>query len=252
MSAEKNSILSRSLSILTRVSESPHRLTSAELAEELNLPKPTIYRLVNQLNDIGLLKRDPFGKGQIPGDKLQQLAMSVLSQGATNIPRRAVLQKLSDEVGETCNITFFDGQSLVYFDRVETDWPIRVQLPLGSRVPLHCTASGKLFLANMNKRLRKKMFEIMTFERHTKQTIIDANILEQELLQIKETGVGTDDEEFIKGMVAIAVPIIDKDGNMNFTIAIHAPTVRKSIDELRQYLPSLRRTAASMAALYAD
>ncbi len=250
MSTEKNSILSRSLAILARVSESSHRLTSAELAEELNLPKPTVYRLVSQLNEAGLLKRDPYSKGQIPGDKLQQLAMNILSQRITNAPQRAILQKLSEEVGETCNMTFLDGKDLIYFDRVETDWPIKVQLPLGSRVPLHCTASGKLFLANMPSRKRKLLIDNLNLERHTAQTITDINDLNEELDDIKKTGVGTDEEEFITGMVAIAVPVINRQNEIVFTIAIHAPTLRKSIDELRQYLPVLRRSAADISLTF--
>ncbi len=250
MSTEKKSVLSRSLAILARVSESSHRLTSAELADELNLPKPTVYRLVSQLNEAGLLKRDPYSKGQIPGDKLQQLAMNILSQRITNAPQRAILQKLSEEVDETCNMTFLDGKDLIYFDRVETDWPIKVQLPLGSRVPLHCTASGKLFLANMPGRKRKLLIDSLNLERHTAQTITDISHLNQELDDIKKTGVGTDKEEFIPGMVAIAVPVINQQNEIVFTIAIHASTLRKSIDELRQYLPVLRRSAADISLTF--
>ena len=250
MRTDKDSTLERLLSILLCVSDSQSRLTSIELAETLGLPKPTVYRLINQLIETGLLKRDPFGKGHIPGDKLQKLALQVLSHEMTNAPRRAILQQLSEEVGETCNITYLDGKDLIYFDRVETDWPIRIQLPLGSRVPLHCTASGKLFLANMAKGLRKSLIHNIPLERHTEKTIINLDVLEEQIKQIKETGIGIDDEEFIKGMVAIAVPVIDESGNMKFTVAIHAPTVRKTIDELRQYIPALRRTAAEIYKLY--
>lgn len=240
----------RMLSILLRITESKNKLTSAQLAQDLGLPKPTVYRLVNQLHDIGLLKHDPFGKGHIPGDNLQRLALNVMSHDIDNAPRKAILQRLSDEVGETCNITILKGQHLVYYERVETDWPIRVQLPLGSKVPIHCTASGKLFLANMSKRLRADLINSLELKRYTEKTITDPELLETQVQQIRETGVGTDNEEFIKGMVAIAVPVIDKNDNMNFTIAVHAPTVRKTIDELRQYVPALRRTAAAIDNLY--
>ena len=243
--------MKRMLSILFHVSESRNKLTSAEIAEQLELPKPTVYRLINNLYDSGLLKKDPFGKGHIPGDNLQKLAVQVLSHDAANAPRRAILQQLSEEVGETCNITILDGKNPLYFDRVETDWPIRVQLPLGTRVPIHCTASGKLFLANMNKRSRKDLLDSLELKRHTDKTITDSDILEKELEHIKQTGIGTDNEEFIRGMVAIAVPVIDKNSNMVFSIAVHAPTVRRSIDELRQYVPALRRTAAAIDKLYA-
>jgi DNA-binding IclR family transcriptional regulator len=206
---------------------------------------------VNNLYESGLLKRDPFGKGHIPGDNLQKLARLVLLHEVFSAPRRAMLQQLSEEVGETCNITILDGKNPVYFDRVETDWPIRGQLPLGSRVPIHCTASGKLFLANMSKRSRMEILNNMELKRHTEKTITDIDGLLSEIDQIRKTGIGTDNEEFIKGMVAVAVPVIDKNDSMIFSIAIHAPTLRSSISELRQYVPSMRRTAAAIDRLYA-
>lgn len=248
---EKDTKLKRMLSILLRVSESRNVLTSAQLAEELALPRPTVYRLVNNLYEVGLLQKDPFGKGHIPGDNLQLLARQVLSHEISSAPRRALLQQLSEEIGETCNITILDGKSPVYFDRVETDWPIRVQLPLGSRVPIHCTASGKLFLANMTKRFRMDILNNLDLKRHTEKTITDVDTLLSEIDHIKHTGIGTDNEEFIKGMVAVAVPVIDKYGSMIFSIAVHAPTVRSSIGELRQFVPSMRRTAAAIDKLYA-
>ena len=67
--------------------------------------------------------------------------------------------------------------------------------------------------------------------------------------KIANEGVGYDTGEYLEGMIAIAVPVIGEDGQMCFAIAIHAPSARKSIDELRQYLPIMRRAAARMAAL---
>lgn len=252
MVKHKDSTLSRMLSILLCVTESRNSLTSPELAEQLGLPKPTAYRLVNQLHKAGLLKHDPLGKGHVPGNNLKKLACNMMSHEVFYAPRKAILQQLSEEIGETCNITVLDGRHLVYYDRIETQWPIRIQLPLGSKVPLHCTASGKLFLAKMTKRTRNELIASLELERFTDKTITDRDVLESELQFIRETGIGTDNEEFITGMVAIAVPVIDRSDNMIFTIAVHAPTVRQTIDDLRQYIPALRRAAEVIGRLYSD
>jgi DNA-binding IclR family transcriptional regulator len=55
-----------------------------------------------------------------------------------------VLRQLVEEVGESCNITALSGSEVVYLDRVETQAPLRFYLHPGSRVPVHCSASGKL------------------------------------------------------------------------------------------------------------
>jgi len=114
-------------------------------------------------------------------------------------------------------------------------------------LPLHCTATGKLFLANMKPTLRDKVLKTISLSKHTDLTITNMSELKSELEKISEEGVGIDNGEYLDGMVAIAVPVINKENAMNFALAIHAPSSRKSIDELRQYLPILRKAAAKMA-----
>ncbi|CAA6821423.1 MAG: IclR family transcriptional regulator, partial [uncultured Thiotrichaceae bacterium] len=78
-------------------------------------------------------------------------------------------------------------------------------------------------------------------------TMTDAGALEAELDTIVEQGFGFDRGEYLEGMIAIAVPVINLQGQAIMALAIHAPSVRKSLDELRQYLPVLRRAAGQMA-----
>jgi DNA-binding IclR family transcriptional regulator len=174
--------------------------------------------------------------------------MSTLSNSVIGAHRHSILQALSNEVGETCNLTVLDGNEIVYLDRVETNWAYRIHLPVGSHLPLHCTATGKLFLANMKPAARRRLINSLTLTRHTDQTITDPDTLEAQLSKAADEGVGYDSGEFLEGLVSIAVPVIGEDNRMCFAIAIHAPSVRKSIDELRQYLPTLRHAAARMAA----
>jgi DNA-binding IclR family transcriptional regulator len=178
------------------------------------------------------------------------MAFDIMSNRALGAPRHAILQTLSDEVGETCNCTMLDGDHTVYFDRVEANWPYRIQLPVGTRLPLHCTASGKLFLAHMDSRARQRLIRAAPLKRFTDRTITDPEMLSQELKRIAGDGVGVDNEEFMAGMVAIAVPVFNAANEVCFTVAVHAPTVRKPLDALRQYLPALRKAAAAMASTY--
>jgi DNA-binding IclR family transcriptional regulator len=241
------STLIRGFTILERIVQADRPLSSAYLAEELDLPKATVHRICQQLEDEGLLQREPGGKRFTGGKRLRNLAMSTLSNSVLNAHRRSILQALSQEVGETCNLTVLDGNEIVYLDRIETNWPYRIHLPVGSHLPLHCTATGKLFLANMKPATRKRLLGSLTLSKHTDLTITDLDVLEGQLRKIADEGVGYDTGEFLEGLVAIAVPVIGEDNQVCFAIAIHAPAVRKSLDELRQYLPTLRHAAARMA-----
>lgn len=242
------STLIRGFLIAEKIVQADRPLSSAYLAEELDLPKATVHRICQQLEDEGLLQREPGGKRFTGGKRLRALAMSTLSNSVIGAHRHSILQALSQEVGETCNLTILDGNEIVCLDRVETNSAYRIHLPVGSHLPLHCTAAGKLFLANMKPAARRRLINSLTLSRHTDLTITDPEALHEHLNKIAAEGVGYDAGEFLEGLVAISVPVIGEDNQACFVIAIHAPAVRKSLDELRQYLPALRHAAARMAA----
>ena len=241
------STLLRGLVILEKIVESDKALSSAYLAEDLDLPKATVHRICQQLEEAGMLKREPGGKKFIGGSRLSSIAKKTLSNSILSSHRSAILRDLSNEVNETCNLTILDGHEIVYLERVEANWPYRIHLPVGSHLPLHCTATGKLFLANMKPNLRDKILKTIPLSKHTDLTITNMSELKNELEKIADEGVGIDNGEYLDGMVAIAAPVINKENSMNFALAIHAPSSRKTIDELRQYLPVLRKAAAKMA-----
>jgi IclR family acetate operon transcriptional repressor len=240
----------RGLIMLEQVARAQRPISATEIIEQMNLPKPSVNRILSQLEEEGFLQREPVKKRYLPGPRSSKFVLSIMSNDALGAPRHAILQALSDEIGETCNCTMLDGDRTVYFDRVEANWPIRIQLPIGSRLPLHCSASGKLFLAHMKPRLRQRLVFAAPLKRNTDRSITDPELLLAELKRIKSDGVGVDNEELMDGMVAIAVPVFNPSNEICFTLAVHAPKARKSLDELRQYLPSLRNAAASMTSIY--
>jgi DNA-binding IclR family transcriptional regulator len=240
----------RGFNVLEKVVEAQRPISAAELIDELGLPKATVHRILQQLEEEGLLQREPINKRYLPGPRCERFAFNLALHKVLGAPRHAILQSLSDEIGETCNCTMLDGNHTIYFDRVEANWPYRIQLPVGSHLPLHCTASGKLFLAHMNTRQRKRLITAAPLKRYTDRTITDPELLLDEIKRVEADGVGIDNEEFMTGMVAIAVPVFKESNEVCFTVAVHAPTVRKPLEELRHYVPALRRAAAAMAASY--
>jgi IclR family acetate operon transcriptional repressor len=242
--------LFRGLKILQKVAESSRAITVADLIEEFDIPKPTLHRITAQLEEAGYLQYEPNNKRLTIGPNLKDLAFDVITNNSIAVPRHTILKALSEEIGETCNCTMLNGDHIVYFDRVESDWPYRIDLKVGSKIPLHCTACGKLFLAYMPAKQRKMLISAAPLKRYTERSITDLTYLEDELKRIKHDGIGVDNEEFIPGMVALAVPVFDHNNQICFTVAVHAPSIRKSLDEIRQYIPSLKRSAATMASFY--
>ena len=126
------STLVRGFLIAEKIVQADRPLSSAFLAEELDLPKATVHRICQQLEEEGLLQREPGGKRFTGGRRLRGLAMSTLSNSVIGAHRHSILQALSREVGETCNLTVLDGNEIVYLDRVETNWAYRIHLPVGT------------------------------------------------------------------------------------------------------------------------
>ena len=135
----------RLIALLEHVAKADKALTLTDIIARVRQPKPTVYRMLQQLETAGLLMRDPDGKRYAPGARLSRLAEDVVLNAQSRATRHAILKALVDEVGETCNFTMPSGIEVVYVDRVETAWPLRFHLQPGSRVPMHCSASGKLF-----------------------------------------------------------------------------------------------------------
>jgi DNA-binding IclR family transcriptional regulator len=146
-SNQSNAAALRAFRVLDCVARQPNGCTGAELVETLALPKQTVHRIVTQLQMAGLLIREPGSRRVQLGAPVSAFAVRALMHGSASRERHAILAGLVADIGETCNLTALAGSDIVYLDRVETQWPLRVLLAPGSHVPLHATASGKLLMA---------------------------------------------------------------------------------------------------------
>jgi DNA-binding IclR family transcriptional regulator len=247
--AASGSSAERSLRLLALLAHEGRALSLAELSVRLGLPKVTTHRLCAQLLDGGFLARDTDERCFAVGPALRQLAFDTLNHGVVRGLRHEVLAALVTQVGETCNFTTLDGTRVLYIDRVEAQWPLRLTLDVGSHVPLHCTASGKLFLAEMPKAEREALIAQLPLTRMTRQTITSAKALKTECEAIAAQGWSSDREEFIAGLIAVAVPVRDATGPARAAIALHAPSARLSLAEAQRQLPALRAAAGRMGSL---
>lgn len=237
----------RVLEVLEVVGKLDQPTTAADIEKLSGLPKATVHRLCNVLTDEGYLRRDITGRGYELGERFTKLAMHSLTSHGTQSEQRAILEGVVRDIGETCNITVPSATSMLYLDRVESEWPLRIQLPPGSTVPLHCTASGKLYLANLTRARRERLISKLVLEKKSENTITDPRLLMEELNKTASTDIGTDNEEFIPGLVAVAVPIRAPNGRMLATLATHGPVVRMPFDKALSHVDRLRTAARELA-----
>ncbi|MEP2715774.1 IclR family transcriptional regulator [Pseudophaeobacter sp.] len=239
----------RLLLIVEEVARRGVAVKPAQLVQALGLPKPTLHRLLQTAEEEGFLQRDLDGRSYGPGPRLRALAVNTISSEHLRTARLTILKAVAEEIGETCNLATPDREGMTYLDRVETKWPLRIQLPIGTQVPFHCTASGKMYLSTLRSTTLNSVLSARPLEPQTKQSITAPEALREELQKTRERGYATDDEEFMTGMAAIAVPINDPQGRLMATLSVHAPVQRRSLSQILEFLPPLQQAASRLTAL---
>ena len=237
----------RLFTLLEVVASSGRASSLQGLAQETGLPKPTLHRMLQQLEGAGLLQREGDGRHYGTGVRLRRFAESLLLNDSQHGSRHAVLRNLVAEVGESCNLTALSGGEVMYLDRVETAAPLRFYLHPGSRVPVHCSASGKVFLAGMTREQRRRLLSAAPLERCTANSVTDLEKLEREMKKVQRDGCAIDDEEFLPGLICLAAPVPTAGGQRsNLCVAVQAPIVRMPAAKARRLLPALRRAARAL------
>lgn len=242
----------RLFALLEVISHQDAPFTLQTMADETGLPKPTLHRMLAQLETAGILQRDGNGRHYSTGQRLRALAENILLNSTTHGARHAILRKLVDEVGESCNLTAFSGSEVLYLDRVETAAPLRFYLHPGSRVPAHCSATGKLFLGQMSATQRRRLLTAVPLESFTPNTLTHPDALEKEIQTVRAQGFALDNEEFLPGLLCLGVLVPSPKASSNMGIALQAPVMRLSREKAMSFLPTLQRAAEAISKINND
>lgn len=224
-------------------------LTLAEAVAASGWPKPTVHRLLAQLEAGELLAREPDGRRYAVAPRLLRLSESALAGSTQQGVRHAVLRQLVADVGESCNLTALSGAEVVYLDRIESAFPLQFNLRPGTRVPVHCSASGKLLLAHLPAAQRNALLDGLPMARHTATTLTSSDALEAEFRRIRKDGYAVDAEEFVEGLVCVAVPVPGSQagGIPRCAVALQAPAARMTLAQAIDRLPRLQAAAQALA-----
>jgi len=236
----------KAVAILEAMATVRRPLGVTEVGVLLGLPKPTAHRIVRMLESEGLLQREPGSRRFVPGARLVRLGLGVVAASMLSAPRHAILEALSQKIGETCNFGVMADSHVVYLDRVESAWPFGLRFERGSHVPLHCTSMGKLFLSLMPAKKCALLLRSMPLYRYTENTITDAARLEAELENIRSAEVSTDNQEFLAGVVCVAVPVRDTNKQSVAALAVSAPLARMTLQQGLQHVPLLQAAAEQL------
>lgn len=226
-------------------------VTLSELMQATELPKPTLHRTLALFEEAGFLAREPGGRAYIIGERLSHFGLDVLRNDGAATQRRTVLRRVVSEINESCNLAVLQRGALIYLDRVEAQWPLRLQIPAGGvAIPPHCCASGKLLLAYLPGGERQRLLELMALQRFTERTMTDRQVLAAEFERIVSSGYAVDNEEYVLGVACVAVPVRNPHDDVIASLAVQGATARLPLMRAIEFVPRLQAAAADIGSTF--
>jgi len=219
-------VLSKSFSILETLLQQGSAMNMTELGEKLELYPSTIHRILDTLKYWGYVEQDPNTQKYQLGLKLLELGMAKLHQIDLTREASPYLKELVEQCNETVHLGILEEGEVLYLAKEESSRAIRMCSFVGKRAPLHCTALGKVLLAHLAEKERKKILFVKALPRQTKYTITDKSELKKELEKVKKQGFALDNEENEKDVCCVATPIRNYQGEVISAISISIPIFR--------------------------
>jgi DNA-binding IclR family transcriptional regulator len=205
-----------------------------QLAKILNLHKNNVFRILATLESRGYVEQNPRTGNYRLGLRSFEVGQAYLRHTNLLSVAHPVMEALTGELRENAYLAVLRGDYVFYLDEVIADQTIQVVSRLGTRVSPHCTATGKVFLAFIDRDQSEAIIKHLDMERMTPNTITDRSSLVKELKAIAETGFAVDKEEWTLGLKCVAAPIFDYYGKVQGTLSVSGPTERMSGSRIKK------------------
>ncbi|MHB2167419.1 IclR family transcriptional regulator domain-containing protein [Alsobacter sp. R-9] len=233
----------KALTLIDLIAGAPGHHRAQSLAEETGLPRSTVYRILQTLQQRGMVRLDPSTQGYFPGFKFLDYAQAVWPAQDLPLLAMAEIRRLRELTGETVYFAVPTGADMIILQKAESAYQMRTGAPLGSRRPLYCTGMGKAYLAQLPAAERDALIGRMALEPLTARTITDPAQLRSQLDLFRLRGYAIDDEEFMEGArcVSAAVPAEGEGAVGAFTVS--GPIYRMTSDRAHQLGPEVAAAA---------
>jgi len=219
----------------------------SEIAQATGLHKATTHRIMKTLLNGGFLERTDDGTRYRLGIRVVELGLGALR--GLDLRRAAFpyMQQLVERFDETCDLGVFDRGWVLYVEVVHSEHSLTIAARVGRRLPAHCTASGRVFLAFLPPEAVEPILN-GPLTACTGKTITSPARLREELEATRQRGYALDDEELEDGIRAAAAPIRNIDGEVIAALSVVGPTNRIPPHRLREIVDALVETADTISA----
>jgi IclR family acetate operon transcriptional repressor len=224
----------RALQLIEVFARSRGPLAISELAAKVGLPPSTVHRLVQTLMSLGYVVQYQQSKRYGVGRGIAEINRAMLLKYEFGRFARPYLEALVEATGETASLAALYGTSVIYVSQVESPAMVRVSNPVGTPVPLHCTAVGKVFLADFRPDMLEETLAYAGLTPSTSYTLTTREALERELEGIRRQGYALDDQEYAEGVRCLAVGLRGSSGAVVAALSVCGPLSRMSDGRLSE------------------
>src|SRR3989339_67652 len=200
-------IIKKAFVILDVISKSNQGLRISEISSRLDISKSTVHGITAALEDVGALVRDSVSKRYTTGLTLMTLGKAAYERIDFKNIARPIMEDLMEQCQESVFLGVRNGESVTVIDIIESRKDFKITSPIGTTLPLMAGAVGKLFLSQMDSHDIEKYLHANPLVRYTANTIIDSDLYAKELEKVRQSGIATDDQEYLSGVRAVAAPI---------------------------------------------
>jgi IclR family KDG regulon transcriptional repressor len=239
--------VARAFAVLERLSRDSS-LSLERLSRDVHLAKATAYRFLMTLQALGYARRDERDRWAMTL-KLFNTGSRALDHLDLHAAARPVAEELAEHLGETVHMGVLEGDAAVYVLKIESRHIIRMYSRVGRRIPLYCTAIGKVLLAFAGPTDRAAVLRSMRLVAHTPRTLTARVALEAELDKIQRQGFALDDEEHEHGIRCIGAPVFAHDGAVVAALSASWPTFRFPADGVDRAAAAVREAAARISSI---
>ena len=222
----------RALQLVETFARSRGPFSITELSSILGLAPSTVHRLVQTLMSLGYVVQYPESKRYGVGRGIAEINRAMLLKYEFARYAGPHLEALAQATGETASLAALYGTSAIYLNQVESGAMVRVSNPVGTLVPLHCTAVGKVFLADFRPEMLEDTLLHAGLEALTSRTLTTRKALGRELGRVRTQGYALDDEEYAEGVRCLAVGLRGSSGTVVSALSVSGPVSRLTDERL--------------------
>jgi DNA-binding IclR family transcriptional regulator len=199
-------VLDKTFTILEVMARTGRPLSLAELAEECRAPKPTVFRILKSLRDLGYVEQPDKGEAYSLSERLSSLREYGRDE-AVRDKALPVMQSLHAEFDETVNLGLLEGLYIRYAHVIETTQPLRWIVKPGARDLFHTTALGRAIAAHLPAEQQARLVTKLCAALPSRGRAAVRATLEKELAATRERGFALEEQETVEGVACVATPL---------------------------------------------